>query len=421
MKVLLRSVVALLATITLAATAMAAETITVYFWDDPSIKPIVEAFNAAQTKVTVDMKILPSADYETKLTTLLAAGSEMDAYFQKRQADMFAQNENGFIEPLDAYFAKTKLDRKAVDAYKDAVIVDGKILAVPFRGASYYTYYNKKVFANAGVPTPDTFVKKGEWNWAKYQEIAKKLATGDGKVYGALQYTWGPQMMIPALQKGNSLISRDGKLTLDPVVYQGLKLRKELESSKAMMGLLDLKITKTHYSKAFFDGNLGMLIIGEWFPGMLQKADTDKTMVGFTSADWAITRLPYDGKDYATFGNPTFTHVAARSKHKDAAFAFVQWLGSAAGAKAVANAGLLPATITPEVKTILGKTILDPGSLNYFTETKRVMPQLMNKYGSQVEAVINKVADDYLSGQLADADLPKRFTDALTTVVNDLK
>ena len=51
------------------------------------------------------------------------------------------------------------VERSAVDSYKDAITVDGKVIAFPWRGASYYTYYNKKLFEKAGVPTPDTFVK----------------------------------------------------------------------------------------------------------------------------------------------------------------------------------------------------------------------------------------------------------------------
>ena len=110
---------------------------------------------------------------------------------QKRQADMFAHNDNGFIEPLDDLLKKTGANRAAVDAYKDAITVEGKTIAFPWRGASYYTYYNKKIFEKAGIPTPDTFVKAGTWTWDKYYEIAKKLSSGDGSVFGSSVYFWG--------------------------------------------------------------------------------------------------------------------------------------------------------------------------------------------------------------------------------------
>ena len=53
---------------------------------------------------------------------------------------------------------------------------------MPFRGEAYFTYYNKKVFEKAGVPTPETYVEKGEWTWDKFIEVAKELSTGDGDV-----------------------------------------------------------------------------------------------------------------------------------------------------------------------------------------------------------------------------------------------
>ena len=44
-------------------------------------------------------------------------------------------------------------------------------------------------------------------------------------------------------------------------------MRKRLEDTGAMWSLIDMKVTKTHYSKQFYDGKLGMLLLGEWFPG----------------------------------------------------------------------------------------------------------------------------------------------------------
>jgi multiple sugar transport system substrate-binding protein len=117
-------------------------TIIYYTWDDTSIKPVVEAFNAAQSEIIVEAEYLPSPDYETKITTLLTGRTPMDAYMQKRQTDMFPHYQNGFIEPLDDLLAKTGVNRVAVDSYKNSVSVDGKVVAFPWRGAAYYTYYD---------------------------------------------------------------------------------------------------------------------------------------------------------------------------------------------------------------------------------------------------------------------------------------
>lgn len=389
--------------------------------NDTALQTAVTTFNASQAKIFVDAHYLPTGEYETKLTTLLAAGTDMDVYVEKRQADVFSQNDNGFIEPLDSYFAKTKADRSMVDTYRDVVIINGKIVGIPYRGGEYFLYYNKKVFANAGIPTPDTYVKKGEWTWAKYAEVAKKLASGDGKVFGALQYVWGQNMVMSSLQQGKQLITRDGKVDIDDSTIAAIKQRKQLEDAKAIWTLVDLKITKTHYSTGFFAGNVGMLPIGEWFPNQIIAARDNGNLKAFAYTDWALTRLPCDTKNYVTIGVPTFTCVASVSKHKSAAFTFSQWLGGAEGAKVIASNGLYPAVITPEVKAIFAKVLPDAQSLGYYTENVRVLPFNFSKYGSMQEQAVIKVSEEYFTGKIDDAALPGRLRSALEGVIADLK
>jgi multiple sugar transport system substrate-binding protein len=399
-----------------------AETIILYAWDnEPALQKAVVSFNASQSKIFVDSRVLPASDYETKLTTLLAAGTEMDVYAEKRQTDVFSQNDNGFIEPLDAYFAKTKADRSMIDAYKDTVVVGGKILGIPYRGGAYFLYFNKKVFQKAGIPTPDTYVKSGTWTWAKYAEVAKKLASGDGKVFGALQYVWGQNMVMASYQAGRQGITRDGKVDIDDGTIAAIKMRKDLEQAKAIWSLVDLKVTKTHYSTAFFTGTVGMLPIGEWFPSQIIAARDNGNLKGMDYSDWGVTRLPCDSKDYVTIGVPTFTCVAANSKHKDAAFTFAQWLGGAQGAKVIAENGLYPPVQPPEVKAIFAKVIPDATSLGYYTETLRVLPFQFSKYGSMQEQAVIKVTEEYLNGQVDDAGLAARLKAALEGVIADLK
>ncbi|MGQ9779449.1 MAG: hypothetical protein ACUVRM_06175, partial [Bacillota bacterium] len=88
--------------------------ITFYLWDDPTYTKIVEAFNSSQKEIFVKATILPAAAYETKLLTLLAGGMSMDCYMQKRQADMFPQFANGFIEPLDKYYYCVKYGHESL-------------------------------------------------------------------------------------------------------------------------------------------------------------------------------------------------------------------------------------------------------------------------------------------------------------------
>jgi len=388
-----------------------------YLWDDPTYNQIVDTFNESQNEVYVKTMVIPAGDYETKLTTLLAGGAEMDAYMQKRQADMFPQYANGYIHPLDDLVAKHGYDLEAVLAYESAIRIDGKLLAIPFRGATYYTYYNRKLFQQAGLPDPDHYVDLNEWTWDRFAQVANKLASGDGSVYGGLFYIWGLCHVIPALQNEIDFITPDGEIELDDSVRYSFALRRDLEESKAIWSLIDLKVTKTHYSKAFYDGNVGMLIIGEWFPGQMLKGRDDELLVGYTWNDWAITRLPCNLPDYRSVGNPTFNHIHVNSKKKDSAFKFISWMGGPLGARVVAEAGFLPPIVTPQVISALEKAIPDERSLKMFAEGPRVIPTFYSKYGSRVEMMIQSIIEEYLVEKWTDEELMQRMRVELNDII----
>ncbi len=389
-----------------------------YMWDDPTYKQIIEAYNASQDEVKVKMNIVPAADYEVKLLTILAGGVEVDAYMQKRQTDMFAQYANGYIEPLDDLIETHNYDIDGVSAYSSAITVDGKTLAIPFRGASWYVYYNKNLFDQANLPYPTEYVESGEWTWDKYAELAGKLSTHDGEAYGGLFYTWGGCQVVPALQAGHDFITTDGEIDLGPAVLKSFQLRRELEEDRSIIPLFELKATKTHYSTAFFGGNVGMLVIGEWFPGQLMNAREEGKFQGFTWKDWGVTRLPCDFEDYRTFGNPTFNHIHADSDKKDAAFKFVSWMGGPEGAVEVARAGFLPSRINDGVKESLREAVPDEESFRYFSEGPKVMPQFYTKYGTRVEQTVNEMMELYLQEDFSsDSAFMNEFEKKLEEVV----
>ncbi len=387
-----------------------------YLWEDPAFHQLVDTFNAQQGDVIASAQWIPSSDYEAKLTTLLAGGAQMDAYMQKTSLNQFPQYLAGYIEPLDSYIKKYNFDLNAIAAYKDQVTYEGKVIAIPFRGAKYNIYYNKKVFERAGVPTPDTYVEKGEWTWDKYMEVARKVASGDGKVWGSNQYIWGGMQVIPALQRGKKFITADGKLDVDNSVLYSFKMRKQMEADKSIMSMSEIMATRTHYSKVFFSGDCGMLISGDWFPSYLAKGRDDGLLQGFGWNDWAITRLPNNEPTYAIFGEETGSHVHASSQKKDAAFKLIAWLGGPEGAKLVAKLGYVPAMVNDEIKANM-TLIPDAKSLHYYTEDVKVYPSFFNKYGAKVNAAMVDLMQEYLANNMSDANFNARLQTTLEQIV----
>ena len=391
-----------------------------YTWSDGNdqYSDLFNAFNAANTDVQINPQYIPPADYESKLTTLLAGGMNMDGYMQKRQVDMFAQNANGYIEPLNDLIKKHNFDYATMKAWSAAIEVDGKVLALPHRGGKYYTYYNVKPFVEKGLPTPTDLVKKGEWTWDRFIELSQQVSENDGKTFGSAIYTWGSQQIFPAAQKNVQFIDVNGKVDVQESILDSVKMRKVLEDGLDMPKLVDLKVTKTHYSQVFYSGMAPMLVIGEWFPGMITSGAEKGLLEGYGPEDFRITRMPSDTPDYYSVGAPTFGHVHSKSKKKDAAFQVLAWYAGIEGAKVEAKLGLLPPVVNSEVREVLAKNILDAESLDYFTEDVSVRPMLYNKYGSKVEQLIARYTEMFLLDQISEDDYLPSMTKELQTIAD---
>lgn len=396
-------------------------TLIMYDWENSGLSSVIKAFNAQSTDIKVDLKQISTGDYETKLLTILAGGVYMDIYMQKTPAARFEQYTNGFIAPLDKFIKSSGTDMSVVSAYNGGLKVNGKYVSVPYRGGGAYVYYNKKVFDAAGLPYPDTLVENNKWTWAVYRDLARKLTSGsgDGKVWGSFMPIWGEWQLFSLAQAGDTVIDNAGNISYKPEdVVAAFKNRKILEDTKSQPRLSRVIATKLHYSKAFYKGNLGMLIIGEWFPNMMSNGRDEGLLKGFTWDDWGVVPLPCDEKEYNAPGMATSGHVAAISKHKAEAFKVLAFLGlSDEGSELVAKAGLMPAYLSPKAAEVIKNNIPDEESLKYYLSPYPRRNLVNNKYGNKVSDLILTLMEDYLAGGLTDNELLKKWKSGLEETV----
>ena len=148
---------------------------------------LVAAFEAAHPEIDVTLTHIPSAgDYSAKLVTDFAAGTPPDvSLLNYRRVPAFAAA--GQMEPLGPYLDKSELIARE-DFYPitiDAFTWQGDILCIPQNVSSLVVYYNRDLFAAAGVAEP-----ADDWTWDDFVTTAVTLtrdSDGDGTIdqYGA--------------------------------------------------------------------------------------------------------------------------------------------------------------------------------------------------------------------------------------------
>jgi multiple sugar transport system substrate-binding protein len=320
-------------------------TVRVGSWDSAdALAPFnsaITSFEAAYPGVKVQLEDVPQ-DYGPKLLAEFASGTAPDV-FQVGDGDVSNFATKGVFEPLDPYIAGTKgsdpLDTSVfIQAVADIGKVGGTTYLLTKDSSPLVLYYNKKLFDAAGVAYPTD-----AWTWNDLLTAAQKLTvTSGGKItqWGIqLPDSWGDWLwtrgLLPIIyQNGGDIISPDGKkvsgyLDSDATIaalqwYTDLFLKEKVAPTKADVAALSGQ-------DLFQTGKVAMLWTGVWPLGGYIK---DTTM------SFGTAQLPSGSAGRANSICWAGFALYSKSQNKDAAWAFLRWIGADKGAQDFANYAL---------------------------------------------------------------------------------
>lgn len=139
-----------------------------------------------QHGVTVNVNTVAQTDYWKNLSTLIAAGTSPDIVLIPNWDFYPVGITGGCLQPLDDIinFDKPLWDggKEAREKYK---WTDGKTY-FPFSNngtIQKYIFFNKKIFADAGLKNPYEYYKEGNWTYETFKDLCSKTyKTEGGKV-----------------------------------------------------------------------------------------------------------------------------------------------------------------------------------------------------------------------------------------------
>ena len=371
----------------------------------PEFQTLADGFNATNPKYKVELKEYDATNYDTQMTADLAAGSAPDVFALKNLKFFYTYQSGDQL--VDVSDVAAKLDKNTVGVSNFAI--DGKTYAVPYRQDGWVLYYNKDLFAKAGVAIPD-----GTWTWDDYVAAAKKLtsnlaATGS-KALGTYQHSWQStvQGFARSQTPGADILSADYSY-LAPYYARAL----DLQAAGAQADYGTVSTNKLTYQGQFGKQSAAMMPMGSWYVATLiaqqKSGDADKFAWGMAPIPQRDSSTTGLSNTPITFGNPTAYGInKAISKDKmDTAKAFLAYVASEASAKALANIGVTPALITDAVSTTFFSVAGAPtDDLSKFAfKTRDVKPEdPVTPYTAAIQNILNDAHTSIMSKSSSTAD-----------------
>lgn len=286
--------------------------------------PLIKDFEA-ETGITVVMEHLERVSLATKQEMELGTGTGAYDIMLIDASKVTRYEHAGWVEPLDGLIASsdpniTKPDFDYDDyfpAYADIFKTNDKILGLPCIGEATMLFYRKDLFEQAGIKeAPET------WDEVEQAAIKLKQLGVDGLGLrarageGLNVYIW-PSLLYAY---GGRYVDDNGYPVLNsPEAVKATQKFADLVNKYGPVGAGDM--THADHVPAFQQGTLGMFYDASVFNANF--SDPEKSKVVDT---WMAAPAPVgaDGKGASAVASHGLM-IAKNSKHKEAAWQFMQW------------------------------------------------------------------------------------------------
>lgn len=360
----------------------------------PEFQTLADGFNATNPDYTVTVSEYQAGnDYDTQMITDLAAGTAPDLYILKNLVNFYTYAAGEQL--VDISDIAATLDNESVSFYE----LDGATYAIPYRQDAWFLYYNIDLFEEAGIEVPD-----GSWTWDDYAAAATELSEqlgGDTK--GAYTHSWQSviQGFANAQSEGADVLSGEYD-HLKPYYERAL----QMQADGAMEAYGTVTTNSLSYQSQFGTQKAAMLPMGSWYIATLVAQQASGEADDF---EWGIAPAPqFDastaGTDNTpvTFGDPTGIGInpAIEEDKLDTAKAFLAYIASEEGAKALAGIGITPSVMSPEVTDLFFELegIADDELSRWTFENRTVKPEnSVSEHTAEINTLLGELHSAVLS------------------------
>lgn len=305
------------------------------------LKTLLEDFEDTHPTIHVELLHIPD-NYYQKLHILIAGDLAPDVMFTNSLSFPIYASQGVFLD-LTPYLQAPKSGLSAQDFYGPALQAftwktsSGKTVlgALPRDISNVVVFYNQQLFKQAGLSPPPA-----DWDWQTFLETAKTLTVdknhdGDPDVFGVSFYSKPPLFWLPFVwSAGGDLFSPDLRsLQLNqPAALQGLQFYADLRN-KWHVAPWKVESGGATMSQLFLQQKIAMMVSGRWsVPVLREQAKFPWDVAPFPKGPSGRSRVGIDASGYA---------ISAKTPHRDASWALLQFLLRRSSVETVAASGLI--------------------------------------------------------------------------------
>ncbi|WP_432117601.1 extracellular solute-binding protein [Streptomyces sp. bgisy032] len=255
-------------------------TTTIEWWNISTTEPtksvwaaLARKFEAQNPKVKVKIVQLENDAYKSKMTALTSSGKLPDIFHTWGGGVLRQQVDAGLVEDLT--------DRTApwgdglLPVAKEPYLIDDRVYGIPFDIGMIGFWYNKALFAKAGISAPPT-------TWSAFLDAVRKLQSEDvtplalaGKEKWPGMYYWAYLAMRTAGAEALQKAYDDKDFTGAPFVEAGEHLQELVRLKPFQKGFLGAAYSSpTGQAATVGNGKAAMELMGQWAP--VVQADAGK-------------------------------------------------------------------------------------------------------------------------------------------------
>jgi len=301
---------------------------------------VIPKFQEKYPNIKVNLIIVPYNQTDQKLLTMVAAGEPPDVFSQWGVSGFGDYYVRGLLLDLTPYINRDKYNLGAfiprvVNIYKRS----GKYYSVPqVTNYGVVVYYNKDLFAKAGLPYLPVDWQDKSWNWDKMLQYAKKLTRNYGEGVNAqygidtsqLQniwmaaYLWGDDPFSPEHYKTG--LAKSTRLD-SPGVIEAVQAVADLIYKHKVAPTPATAQVLAQLGPLFGTGKIGMAF------GLSTQAYTNYQNAPFK---WGLAPMPWVKSNKVSWFNGTW-FIAKDSKHPEEAWKLIKYLTSEEAARDMAK------------------------------------------------------------------------------------